>query len=282
VLDLLHGSRSLDNETEEESEELSAHDILDAEGLAERQEEVDYRTTAERAAADRTWTYGHVIVDEAQELSPMAWRLLMRRNPTRSMTVVGDVAQTGSLAGASSWAEVLTPHLGAQWRLEELTVNYRTPAEIMDVAAEVLAAGGATATAGRSVRSTGVRPWGLRVPEAGLADAVAEAAAEFDKEEGTLAVLVPHGRLDAVTAAVRERLPGMSDDLTDGPVVLPPEGAKGLEFDSVLVVDPVGIVEEGVRGHNDLYVVLTRATQRLGVVHAGDLPPELAGLEVRE
>jgi len=282
VLDLLHGSRSLDNETEDESEELSAGDLLDAEGLAERQEEADYRTTAERAAADRTWTYGHVIVDEAQELSPMAWRLLMRRNPTRSMTVVGDVAQTGSLAGASSWAEVLTPHLGTQWRLEELTVNYRTPAEIMDVAAEVLAAGGATATAGRSVRSTGVRPWGLRVPEAGLADAVAEAAAEFDKEEGTLAVLVPHGRLDAVTAAVRERLPGMSDDLTDGPVVLPPEGAKGLEFDSVLVVDPVGIVEEGVRGHNDLYVVLTRATQRLGVVHAGNLPPELAGLEVRE
>ncbi len=282
VLDLLHGSRSLDNETEDGSEELSAGDLLDAEGLAERQEEADYRTTAERAAADRTWTYGHVIVDEAQELSPMAWRLLMRRNPTRSMTVVGDVAQTGSLAGASSWAEVLTPHLGTQWRLEELTVNYRTPAEIMDVAAEVLAAGGATATAGRSVRSTGVRPWGLQVPEAALPDAVAEAAAEFDKEEGTLAVLVPHGRLDAVTAAVRERLPGMSDDLTDGPVVLPPEGAKGLEFDSVLVVDPVGIVEEGVRGHNDLYVVLTRATQRLGVVHAGDLPPELAGLEVRE
>jgi DNA helicase IV len=281
VLDLLHGSRSLDNETEEESEELSAGDLLDAEGLAERQEEADYRTTAERAAADRTWTYGHVIVDEAQELSAMAWRLLMRRCPTRSMTVVGDVAQTGSLAGASSWAEVLTPHLGTQWRLEELTVNYRTPAEIMEVAAEVLAAGGATATAGRSVRSTGVRPWSHRVAEAELADAVAEAAAEFDKEDGTLAVLVPRARLAAVTAAVEARLPGMSADLTEGPVVLPPEGAKGLEFDSVLVVDPVGIVEEGVRGHNDLYVVLTRATQRLGVVHPGELPPELTGLEVR-
>ncbi|MCW2701392.1 MAG: helicase, superfamily [Blastococcus sp.] len=281
VLDLLHGSRSQDNETEDESEELSAGDLLDAEGLAERQEEADYRTTAERAAADRTWTYGHVIVDEAQELSGMAWRLLMRRCPTRSMTIVGDVAQTGSLAGASSWAEVLTPHLGTQWRLEELTVNYRTPAEIMEVAAEVLAAGGAPTTAGRSVRSTGVRPWGRRVAEAELPDAVAEAAAEFDKEEGTLAVLVPRARLDAVTAAVGARLPGMSADLTDGPVILPPDGAKGLEFDSVLVVDPVRIVEEGARGHNDLYVVLTRATQRLGVVHPGDLPPELAGLEVR-
>jgi DNA helicase IV len=281
VLDLLHGSRSIDNETEEESEELSAGDLLDAEGLAERQEESDYRTTAERAAADRTWTYGHVIVDEAQELSAMAWRLLMRRNPTRSMTVVGDVAQTGSLAGASSWAEVLTPHLGSQWRLEELTVNYRTPAEIMEVAAEVLAAGGATATAGRSVRSTGIRPWARQVADAELPDAVAEAAAEFDKEDGTLAVLVPRGRLDAVADAVHARLPATSRDLAAGPVVLPPDGAKGLEFDSVLVVDPVGIVEEGVRGHNDLYVVLTRATQRLGVVHPGDLPPELAGLEVR-
>src|SRR4051794_17347663 len=197
------------------------------------------------------------------------------------MRVVGDGAQPGWPAGASGGAGVLTPHLGTQGGLEELTVNSRTPAEIMDVAAEVLAAGGATATAGRSVRSTGVRPWALRVSEPGLPEAVAEAAAEFDKEEGTLAVLVPHGRLDAVTAAVRERLPRMSDDLTDGPVVLPPEGAKGLEFDSVLVVDPVGIVAEGVRGHNDLYVVLTRATQRLGVLHAGDLPPELSGLEVR-
>jgi DNA helicase IV len=281
VLDLLHGSRSLDSETEEESEELAAGDLLDAEGLAERQEEVDTRTTAERAAADRTWTYGHVIVDEAQELSAMAWRLLLRRCPTRSMTVVGDVAQTGSLAGASSWAEVLTPHLGPHWRLEELTVNYRTPAEVMAVAAEVLAAGGATATAGRSVRATGLRPWALRVPDPELAEAAAEAAAEFDKEDGTLAVLVPRSRLDEMAAAVRARVPDMSADLTAGPVVLPPEGAKGLEFDSVLVVDPVGIVAEGVRGHNDLYVALTRPTQRLGVVHAGDLPPELAGLGVR-
>jgi len=282
TLDLLHGSRSQDAETEAESEELSAFDLLDAEGLAARHEERDGRTTAERAAADRTWTYGHVIVDEAQELSAMTWRLLLRKCPTRSMTVVGDVAQTGSLAGASSWAEVLTPHLGTQWRMEELTVNYRTPAEIMEVAAEVLAAGGATATAGHSVRSTGLRPWARRVADADLPEAVAEAAAEFDKEDGTLAVLVPRGRLDAVSAAVAARIPDMSADLPAGPVVLPPDGAKGLEFDSVLVVDPVGIVAEGVRGHNDLYVALTRATQRLGVVHPGDLPPELAGLDARE
>jgi len=277
TLDLLHGSRSQDAETEAESEELAAFDLLDAEGLAARQEVRDTRTTAERAAADRTWTYGHVIVDEAQELSAMAWRLLLRRCPTRSMTVVGDVAQTGSLAGATSWAEVLTPHLGVHWRMEELTVNYRTPAEIMDVAAEVLAAGGAGASVGRSVRSTGVLPWALRVDEDELATAVAKAAAEFEAEEGTLAIIAPPSRVEALVAA----LPESSDDLTAGPVVLTPAGAKGLEFDSVLVVDPAAVVAEGVRGHNDLYVALTRATQRLGVVHPGDLMPELAGLEQR-
>jgi len=281
TLDLLHGSRSTDTETEDDAEELGAGDLLDAAALAERQKVSDTRTTAERAATDRTWTYGHVIVDEAQELSAMAWRLLLRRCPLRSMTLVGDVAQTGSLAGASSWAEVLTPHLGQHWRLEELTVNYRTPAEIMAVADEVLAAGGSGGTAARAVRSTGVRPWSQAVSEADLPDAVAEAAAEFDKEEGTLAVLVPRHRLGDVADAVHARIPGASDDLTAGPVVLPPAGAKGLEFDSVLVVDPAGIVEEGVRGHNDLYVALTRATQRLGVVHPGDLPPMLSGLEPR-
>ena len=72
---MLHGSRSTDAETEDEAEELLAGDLLDAEGLADRHEETDYRSTAERAAADRTWTYGHIIVDEAQELSAMAWRL---------------------------------------------------------------------------------------------------------------------------------------------------------------------------------------------------------------
>ena len=272
TLDLLHGSRSQDSETAEESEELSAADLLDAAGLAERQAEVDTRTTAERAAADRTWTYGHVIVDEAQELSAMAWRALLRRCPTRSMTVVGDVAQTGSPAGAASWAETLDPHLPRQWRLEELTVNYRTPAEIMAVADGVLP----DVTPSKAVRSTGVHPWARQVTEAGLAAAVAEAVWELAGEEGTVGVVVPPSRLAAVTAAV-----GGSEELTDGPAVLPPAGAKGLEFDSVLVVDPVGIVAEGARGLNDLYVSLSRATQRLGVVHSGDLPEELSGLDAR-
>jgi DNA helicase IV len=285
TLDLLHGSRSIDNETADESEELTAVDLIDAERLAERQEESDTRTAAERAAADRTWTYGHVIVDEAQELSAMAWRVLMRRCPTRSMTLVGDVAQTGSAAGASSWAEALQPHLRDQWRLEQLTVNYRTPAEVMAVAAEVLASGGADADAPRSVRSTGEEPWALRADEAELTDAVADAAADLAALSGTTAVVVPPSRLADMAAAVRTRLPGASAgdgaELTEDVVVLTPGGAKGLEFDSVLVVDPVGIVAEGVRGSHDLYVALTRPTQRLGVVHTGELPDELGELTPR-
>ncbi|MDP0947386.1 hypothetical protein, partial [Klebsiella pneumoniae] len=83
-------------------------------------------------------TYGHVIVDEAQELSEMAWRMLMRRIPNRWMTSVGDTAQTGDPAGTSSWQKILEPYVAKRWKLTELTVNYRTPSEIMDVAHRVL------------------------------------------------------------------------------------------------------------------------------------------------
>src|SRR4029453_6974564 len=116
--------------------------VVDASAFAERYEEIDTRTAAERAAADRNWVFGHVIGDEAQELAPMAWRLLMRRRPSRSMTVVGDVAQTSELAGTTTWEQVFEPYVAQRWRLAELTVNYRTPAEVMTVAGGVLAAGG--------------------------------------------------------------------------------------------------------------------------------------------
>jgi DNA helicase IV len=285
TLDVLAGSVSTDVDDDEEAEFLQAGDLLDAEALAARQAEVDTRSTAERAAADRTWTFGHVVVDEAQELSAMAWRTVLRRCPTRSMTVVGDVAQTGSAAGASSWADTLRPHLGDGWRLEELTINYRTPAEIMAVAADVLATTGAATRAPRSVRETGEQPWAEPVDGPGLPARVAEAAAGMAGGGGTLAVLVPPSRLAEVADAVAARLPGTSAggpaDLTAGPVVLTPTEAKGLEFDAVLVVDPVRIVAEGVRGANDLYVALTRATRALGVVHPGELPESLHRLTPR-
>ena len=119
---------------------LSGQGFVDAATLADWNRDPGVQlTTAERAWADPAWAYGHVIVDEAQELSAMAWRMVMRRIPTRSLTVVGDVAQRGNAAGARSWAQMLDPYVKGRWHEELLTVNYRTPAEIMAVAADVLA-----------------------------------------------------------------------------------------------------------------------------------------------
>jgi DNA helicase IV len=279
TLDLLHGSRSTDLDDDEEGEELTAGDLLDAELLAEREAEVDVRSAAERAATDRTWVFGHVVVDEAQELSAMAWRLLVRKCPTRSMTVVGDLAQTGSLAGATDWGTVLTPHVGQQWRLAQLTVNYRTPAEIMAVAADVLAAGDAVTAPPRSVRSTGLPPAAEQVGEDELLPRAAAVTTELVAAGGTVAVIVPPSRVDAVVDCLTTAFPvvsaGPAADSSAGPVVLVPAEAKGLEFDSVLLVDPQGLLDEGVRGHSDLYVALTRPTQRLTVLHPGELPAEL-------
>jgi DNA helicase IV len=272
VLDVSYASRTYEFEDKEEddpesSEVLSAHDIIDAERFAERHEEDDHRSAAERAAADRTWAFGHIIVDEAQELSPMAWRLLMRRSPTRSMTLVGDPAQTAEAAGVGSWSGILSPYVEDRWEHTRLGVNYRTPAEIMDVAAAVVRAENPEFEPPSSVRSTGVRPWARATDD--LPGAVAKAVGELTPAEGRLAVIAPRdlhrslaARLDGVTA-------GAEPDLTQTVVLLDPRQAKGLEFDSVLVVEP------GRYGTSDLYVALTRATQRLGVLHTGELPKAL-------
>ncbi|WP_172899535.1 HelD family protein [Micromonospora echinaurantiaca] len=274
VLEIARGSRSIDVEDEAEGGEiLGVTDLLDADRLLERQEEVDRLTTAQRAAADRNWAFGHVIVDEAQELSPMAWRLLMRRCPSRSMTIVGDVAQTGALAGTPSWADALEPYVAQRWRLEELTVSYRTPAEIMAVAAEVLAEIDPALRPPRSVRQSGFPPREVAVPVARLAaelvDAVTREAAGLT--DGRLGVIVPAGRVvelgAAVTAALPEAAVGEHPELESRVVVLTVAQAKGLEFDSVVVVDPDQIFAESPRGRSDLYVALTRATQRLTTLH---------------
>ena len=283
TLDLLHGSRSTDLEDDEEGEELTAGDLLDADLLADRDADVDSRTAAERAATDRSWVFGHVVVDEAQELSAMAWRLLVRKCPTRSMTVVGDLAQTGSLAGATDWGTVLAPHVSVgQWRLAQLTVNYRTPAEIMDVAADVLAAGGSTAAPPQSVRSTGVPPVAEQLSAEALLPRAVEVTTELVAAGGTVAVIVPPSRVADVVDRLARTFPSVSSgpaaDSSAGPVVLEPVDAKGLEFDSVLLLDPQGLLDEGVRGHSDLYVALTRPTQRLTVLSPGALPAELSRL----
>ncbi len=171
-------------EREQRAEREYAREVLDglglagladaeamAAGMAQRWSGSRQRRSAvEHARGDRSWTFGHLIVDEAQEVSPMLWRLLWRRCPMRSATLVGDLAQAASPAAARSWAEALTPHIGDRWRVERLSVNYRTPAEIMDVAADVLAAQDPAAQPPRSVRSTGRHPVALRVRAGGGAD----------------------------------------------------------------------------------------------------------------
>ncbi|MFE9847345.1 HelD family protein [Streptomyces sp. NPDC005576] len=277
VLDLSVGSRSTDFEDEDDAEILSAHDIIDAERFAERQEEADHRSAAERAAADRTWAFGHIIVDEAQELSAMSWRLLMRRSPTRSMTLVGDPAQTGSPAGADSWAGILGPYVGDRWEHTRLDVNYRTPKEIMEAAAEVRRETDPSFEPPRSVRSTGVAPWTLAVEPEKLVRVAAEAVAREALGGGKLAVIAP----PELHAELAEALPaaswGADPDLSAPVVILDARQSKGLEFDSVVVVAPERIRTGSPRGVNDLYVALTRATQRLGLIgFAPVLPDEAA------
>ncbi|MET9262914.1 ATP-binding domain-containing protein [Amycolatopsis sp. NPDC004079] len=197
-------------------------------------------------------TFGHVVVDEAQELSAMAWRMVMRRCPAKSMTVVGDLAQTSDPAGATSWEQVLAPHVADRWRLAELSVNYRTPSEIMAAAGEVFAAQHPGLQPPRSVRAAGESPWRRQ----GTLAEVGALAGEL--------VIAPACHV----AALREGCAA---------TVLTPGEAKGLEFDSVLIVDPARILDAPL-GRNDLYVAMTRATRWLGIVHFGPVPDELAGI----
>jgi DNA helicase IV len=268
-----------------DEERLRVSDVLDAELLAQRQRARSDLTAAERAADDRTWTFGHVIIDEAQELSPMAWRVLMRRCPSRSMTIVGDIAQTGTPGGARSWHEVLSPYVADRWKLAELTVNYRTPAEIMSVAARILSEMDADMVAPRSVRSSGHLPWRQEIPAPELASRLPELIASELRAigDGKLAVLLPARCFDELGPRIADEVSGVMlgtapEGLQSPAVLLTVQQAKGLEFDSVLVVDPARMLAESPRGRNDLYVALTRATQRLGIVHSGELPDALSDL----
>ncbi|WP_280430152.1 RNA polymerase recycling motor ATPase HelR [Nocardia brasiliensis] len=240
----------------DDEDHLFAQDLLYAEDLADRFLERDTRDLAERAAADRDWTYRHVVVDEAQELSEMDWRVLMRRCPSKSFTVVGDLAQRRSAAGAMSWASMLEPYVPGRWVYRSLTVNYRTPAEIMAVAAALLAEFAPEVQAPESVRACGVPPWSRLVTDDELPAAIDAFVREEADREGTSVVIGPPG------------VPG----------AVPASETKGLEYDAVLVVAPEQILADGPRGAAELYVALTRATQRLGVLHQGPLPQELSGL----
>ncbi|HEX4863889.1 MAG TPA: ATP-binding domain-containing protein [Acidimicrobiales bacterium] len=242
--------------------------------------------------------YGHVVIDEAQDLSPMQLRMVGRRSLSGSMTVVGDVAQaTGNWAPAS-WAQVVE-HLPARrgWRLAELTVNYRTPAEIMELAGRVLAQVAPGMRPPEAVRASGQMPRTVRVPPgAGLPEqglvAVAVSALQHEIESldrergtgaGTIGVLAPPSVIDALGDAFESV--GIDTGrvgrgaLDERVSLLSVEDAKGLEFDAVTVVEPDRIALESPQGLRSIYVALTRATQWLTVVHSGALPSALAAAQ---
>jgi DNA helicase IV len=252
----------------------SASHMLSAQELASRFADHDLRrNVSDSAAEDRSWAYGHIIVDEAQELSSMMWRLLMRRCPSGSMTIVGDIAQTGTDAGAPSWEKMLSPLFGDQWQRYELSVNYRTPKQIMDVASQMLIAAGVDAPMPRSVRSSNSLPRSKRIATADDFAIVDCARQERDRVgSGRVAVIVPERLWVQIGHAITEALHTDRTDIDAQVAVLTAVGAKGLEFDVVVVVEPQEILDESTRGANHLYVALSRATQRLIVLHSADLP----------
>jgi DNA helicase IV len=278
-------------ERERRLEERYAGEVLQMTGLAGLQG-IDARslaewnrdngtplTTAERAWADPSWAYGHVIVDEAQELSAMAWRMVMRRIPTKSMTIVGDVAQRGNAAGARAWADMLSPYVGDRWHQELLTVNYRTPEEIMAVAGDVLAAVAPGEEPPESVRTEGVTPRAVRIGSIAEVADVVEAERGGMEDGGRIAVIAPNRRMGELAVALPEAARGDSADMLDAQVALLTVGqAKGLEFDRVVLVDPAGVIAQSPVGGHDLYVAVSRATHRLTVAYTGDLPAMLGRL----
>ncbi len=239
---------------------------------------VEFASVAERAGDDRTWAYGHAVVDEAQELTPMQWRVVMRRCPSKSMTIVGDPAQRSAPGAAKSWHDALSPHVQDRWRLTELTINYRTPQAIMEAAARVLAEGGGEETTPKSVRPG---RWPVEVAlltdeSSAVADIIAREATLI--EFGTIALIVGASMTDSARASILEATAG-SPSLSSGDVrasCYSMTNVKGLEFDSVILLEPAVGLAESANPVHDLYVAMTRPTQRLTIASRSALPKFLA------
>ncbi len=227
-------------------------------------------TVAERALEDREWIYGHVVVDEAQELSTMAWHCVARRSSRRSMTIVGDLQQTTHPAGARDWDEALRG-IGGTVSLHTLTVTYRITKQTAATAVEWLTRAGGHAPLLQPIRD-GEPADLITCAEPDLAASI---LAFVGDAEGRACVVLP----DLTYARLSRELRGVSDEFgsgdaaLDSPIaVLTARETKGLEFDTVIVVDPDAISAQAARG-SDIYVACTRATKRLALV--AFLPPEL-------
>ncbi len=254
-----HCGQSMCQKTWRTAQVMSPEAFQRVREIAERVAETHHEASAPKPIAE---TFGHVIVDEAQDLTPMQWRMLARRCPTGSMTLVGDLGQAKHNWSATSWSAVCAlaapevPH-----RVLELTVNYRTPEEVMRLAASVLAEVAPDLRPPVSVRTSGQDP----VVTAASADRLVESAREAAQCEaltvapGKVAIIFPPGAVGDVDVDVLDQTVAELDV----------ERAKGLEFDSVVVVEPAA------HSAGELYVALTRTTRRLVLVHSRPLPPRL-------
>ncbi|MEU5608580.1 AAA family ATPase [Streptomyces sparsogenes] len=198
--------------------------------------------------------FGHVVVDEAQELTGMQWRMIVRRCPGRSMTLVGDFAQAGPATVAQDWTEALGPHLGRRFDLRTLTVSYRTTQEILAATEDLLARIAPGRPPIRSIRRGEVPRTLAAAPESLVTTLVRELRAQAAAYPGELVgVICADGRMEQFAAAGIEQHARL----------VPASQARGLEFDAAVVVDPAGITAARPGGERDLYVALTRATKRL-------------------
>jgi DNA helicase IV len=212
-------------------------------------------------------TYAHVLIDEAQDITPLQWRMLRRRGPQASWTIVGDPAQ-------SSWPDVeesrraLVDLIGTSpSRTYRLSTNYRSPAEVFDLASAYIVTSFPEADLPVAVRTTGVHPVLTETPAAEFGQAVTHQLAELlSSLEGTVAAIAAPSRVDEIRDIVAADEALAADGRL---VILTALEAKGLEHDGVLVVDPDSIVAESPGGERVLYVALTRATQRLVTLDVG-------------
>jgi DNA helicase IV len=235
-----------------------------------------------RKEADAVRTYGHIVVDEVQDLSPMQLRMLARRSLNGSMTLVGDIAQATSAWAHDDWDTILE-YLPSRHepRLRELTVGYRLPGPTMDLAARVLAEAAPQLTAPVPVRRRGDKPVFVETAPDGVLEAIVDAVRAERDEVGTgnVAVIALRDQVSAIGEALAEA--GIPSGVAyhgalDMQVsVVPVRMVKGLEVDSAVVVEPARIVSEVAAGMRSLYVAITRATKRLTIVHSEPLPGAL-------
>ena len=284
TLDLASAQKRRAEEQREKEERERANEALKATGLGggivtadmlmrQTQEAPSLRPLAERARADRSWTYGHIVIDEAQDLSPMAWRCLLRRCPSRSMTVVGDLDQKRGHRRPHSWKQALGPAARAFSEEFVLSISYRTPRALTRIAQAVMAQHGTPVLypmeAVRDVPNCYQVSYTHKdTLKECVSQVVSTLEERLDREEGEgkgrICVIVPDDQAqlwhadESGASALDQRVS-----------YLTAAGSKGLEFDSVVVVEPGEILEQG---SGDLFVALTRATHDLHAVTTTQLP----------